>query len=271
MARENTVFLHGQIYGEPHILVSPVDGTAKQAAFVLKVTRRPFLNGEGQVSLSLLRTDFPPIITRDAELVRYCYGLKSGDMVDIKGVLTTREVNKKCICPNGHPVTLPGNSSFITPIYICQRETGLTPEEGNELLRQRSEISNNVMVIGTLCRDPVFYEYSDVGGNCMTQYQIACNRRYHIRDGHDEERTDYPWVKTINQRGRDDYKHLKINSTVFINGAIQTRDIKRSITCPVCGEVFEKSEMVSELFPYSVEYLRNCLFEDEDEGNDENG
>jgi len=264
MARENTVMLHGQLFGNPQIYVTKKDGTPAQAAFVLKVLRRPFLNGEGQNNMSKLRADFPSIITKDSELIKLCATLREGDMVDIKGVLTTRDVVKKSSCHNGHAVETLGTHVFVTPIYICQREESLSPEKGDMLLRQRCEISNIAMIIGTLCREPVFYEHSDEG-SCMTQYQIASNRRYHIRDGHEEERTDYPWVKTVNRQGRDDMEHLRLNSTIFINGAIQTREINKSITCPECGERFERKEMVSELFPYSVEYLSNCAFPEKKE------
>lgn len=265
MARENTVYLYGQICGSPRIFVNPNSGEATQATFVVKIMRRPFLNGEGQHNMGKLRVDFPPVVTRDKELISKIGKLADGDMVDIKGVLTTKEVNKKCICPEGHMNVSPGTSVYITPIYICQREQKLSEAQGDNLLRERCEVSNNVMIIGTLCRDPAFYEYSDVGGNCMTQYQIASNRRYHIRDGHEETRTDYPWVKTINKQGRDDYEHLKMGSTVYINGAIQTRPVEREHICQVCGVKFKKEETVTELFPYSVEYLQNCVFDNPEE------
>lgn len=260
MARENTVFLHGQINDTPKLYVKP-DGSYLQAGFSMKVMRRPFLTGEGQQNTGVLRIDYPIVITKDADLMKTCSILKKGDMVDIKGVLTTRDVNKSYICPNGHKNTQLGTSVFITPIFICRREIELSEEEGYNLLRQRSEISNNIMMIGTLCRDPVFYEQDNGSNSCMTQYQIASNRRYHIRDGHEEERTDYPWVKTVGKQGKDDYAHLKTGSTIFINGAIQTREIERLMVCEECGEQFIKKEVASELFPYSVEYLKDCVFE----------
>lgn len=260
MARENFVLLHGQMYDRPRIYLDS-NGEAKRATFAVKVLRRPFLTGEGQIQAGKLYIDYPVILTSDSEMIKIAATLRKGDMIDVRGVLTTREVQKVSTCPNGHENTLLGNFVFVTPLYLCRRESELSEEKGMEFLRARSEISNIAMLIGTLCRDPVIYEYEDGKNGCMVQYQIASNRRYHIRDGHDEERTDYPWIKTINRQARDDYSHLRMNSTIFVNGAIQTREIEREIVCETCGQTYSLKEGVTELFPYSVEYLMNCVFD----------
>ena len=239
MARENTVILHGQVRGKPKIYINK-EGEKVQAGFFIKVMRRPFLSGEGQTNIGKLRVDSPPIITRDKDLIDKCISLESGDMVDIKGVLVTRNVRKEVICPNGHVHSSIGTNVFVTPIYICRRENTLSVEQGDMLLRERCEVSNICMIIGSLCRDPQFYEFDASVGSCVAQYQIASNRRYHIKDGHEAERTDYPWVKTINRQARDDMEHLKKGAMIYINGAIQTREIARDITCPDCGETFQK-------------------------------
>jgi len=260
MARHNYVSLHGQLAAEPRIYITDL-GEPKKASLAIRVIRRPFINGEGAITTSKLAVDTPIIMTMNPELITKCAELRLGDMVDLCGVYTTREVVKSTLCPNGHKVAWDGNFVFITPIYICRREQCLSVEQGIELLRQRTEISNRVMVIGTLCRDPVLRESQDGRRTtAVAQYQLAANRRYHIRDGHEEERTDYPWIKTINKQAHEDMEHLRTGSTVFIDGAIQTREIKRTLHCPECGASFEYNEPVCEIFPYSVEYLTNCIF-----------
>ena len=259
MARENTVYLHGQIHNKPKLYVDK-GGNNVQSAFSLKVMRRPFLTGEGQTSMGKIRVDFPVVLTRNDELIKQCVQFHEGDMVDVKGVITSRNVKKDTFCPNGHRVSAIGTYVFVTPIFLCQREQQLLEEDGAKLLSERCEISNNIMVLGSLCREPEFYEYDETTGSCVCQYQIAVNRRYHIKDAHDEERTDYLWVKTINRQAREDKEHLHVGSSVLINGSIQTRAIKRDIVCPICGETFTKEETVSELFPYAVEYLMGCYF-----------
>ena len=260
MARENFVFLHGQIFDKPRVYIDEF-GVQRKASLAVRVIRRPFINGEGAIVSGKLSIDIPTVITMNPELVRTCAELRKGDMVDIRGVYTTREVKKKSTCPNGHENVWAGNFVFITPIYICRRERELSEEGGMALLRERAEISNLVMLIGTLCREPVLRESTDgQRSTALAQYQLASNRRYHIRDGHEQERTDYPWIKTINKQAREDVEHLHTNSTVFINGAIQTREIEREVTCNVCGETYIIKESVCEIFPYSVEYLMNCVF-----------
>lgn len=263
MARENTVILHGQIYNDPKIFLNKA-GEKVQASFNLKVMRRPFLNGQGQPVMGKLRVDFPLILTRNIDLINQCVNFCKGDMIDVKGVLTTRNVRREYVCPNGHQINTIGTHVYVTPIYLCRREPKQNEENGFALLRERSEISNICMIIGSLCQDPSFYEHPDGEGSCMTQYQIAAARRYHIQDGHDDERTDFLWVKTINKQARDDMEHLHTGSSVYINGALQSREIVKKITCPVCGEVFEKKDLAYEIFPYSVEYLMNCTFTPKD-------
>lgn len=267
MARENTVFLHGQICQPPKVAYNK-EGEYVRATFPLKIIRRPYRNGEGQIVTGKLNIDVPIILTMDHKLIEIVRELRQGDMVDVKGVLTTREVNKKTICPCGHQNSVMGNFAFITPIYICRREPELSETAGFDLLKDRSEISNLVMIIGTLCRDPIFYEHADKRGACMTQYQIASNRRYHIKDGHEDERTDYPWIKTVNHQAKDDMEHLKMGSTVYINGALQTRQIERKTVCEECGQEYTWEETVSEIFPYSVEYLMNCVFPETETDNE---
>jgi uncharacterized protein YbaR (Trm112 family) len=128
-------------------------------------------------------------------------------------------------------------------------------------LKQRTEISNLVMLIGTLCREPELVEFDKGDGQTtkICQYQLASNRRFFIRDGaHESEKTDYPWVKTSGDQALEDMAKLHTGSLVFLNAAIQTRDIDRELVCPVCEEKYTIKESVCELYPYAVEYLRNC-------------
>lgn len=271
MAKENFVFLCGQVYDRPKVYVD-ADGVAKKSSFAVKVLRRPTSKGEGSVMTGKLSLDVPIIMTMDESLIRICATLHKGDMVDIRGVYTTREVKKKSICPNGHENIWAGNFVFITPIYICRREHELSDEDGMALLRERAEVSNLVMLIGTLCREPELREFdSGYRKSNVCQYQLASNRRYHIRDGmHDHERTDYPWIKTAGRQALEDAERLHTGSTVFINGAIQTREIERNIVCETCGASQVIKESVCEIFPYSVEYLVNCdLPKLEDDDQDE--
>ncbi len=265
MAKENTVNLHGQLISPPQL---SYDKTGfKKAIIPIKVIRRPFLNSDGAV-IGNLRIDMPIVITRNESLIEIIKNCRKGDMIDIQGVLTTRHCMKTSICKCGHKNSISGDIVFITPIYICRREHELSDEEGFALLKERNEISNNVGIIGNVCIDPIVYKD---GKSDITQYTIASNRRYHIQDNHEEERTDYPRIKSIGKQAIADAKHLKVNSIVFIRGAIQSRKIQRETVCEECGTKYEWNEVVTEIVPYNTEYLKNCVFdEDIEDIEDEN-
>jgi len=190
-------------------------------------------------------------------------------MVDIRGVLCTQEVKKTTICGEcGHKNTTQGNMVYVTPIYICRRENEVSPEDGLEFLKTRSEASNVAMVIGTLCRDPEFYVNEKE--KISVQYQLAVNRRYRIKEDPADLKTDYPWVKTHGPQAADDAKCLKTGSVVYINGSLQTRDLTRTTVCENCGNQYTWNESAMEIAPFSTEYLANCLLpEPTERENDE--
>jgi hypothetical protein len=261
MARENIIILHGQVNATPKIYLSK-SGEPQKAIFALKVMRRPFYAGNGQIVGGKIYVDYPIVVTTDQEMIKTIAdpveGLAEGDMADVFGVLTTSKVRKSSICSQGHKNVAFGDFVYITPLYICQRERARNADEGLILLRKRSEVSNVLVAIGTLCRDPE--TYTTPGEKNITQYQIALNRKFHIHADSDSERTDYPWVKSFGKQATEDAMRLRTNSTVFIKGALQTRKIQRTTVCETCGEEYEWEETVSEIFPYSTEYLMNCLF-----------
>ena len=254
MAKENTVMLHGQVCTIPKIYYNN-DGELIKAMYAVKILRRPMSGGKN--SISKLYLDCPVVMTRKPEMIRLSSELQINDMVDIRAVLSTREVIKSTVCPKcGAKNSIKGVTTYLTPLYICKRESGITPEEGLELLKARSEVSNMIMVIGTLCRDPVIY--TDPKGRSFAQYQLAVNRRYHILEDPVDKKTDYPWVKTAGDQAFKDSQALHMGSHIYINGAIQTRKVSRSTTCESCGAEYPWDDAALEIVPYSIEYLSDC-------------
>ena len=252
--KENFVLLHGQIQIAPKVYMNREQVYTK-AVFALKTLRRPYHNGE--LVTNKLFFDCPVIFSKNRDMIEQISALSKGDMVDIRGVLTTQEVTKSTICSScAHKNSAPGNMVYVTPIYICKRESGIGEDRGLQLLKDRCEVSNIVMVIGTLCRDPESYinEYHKTS----VQYQIAVNRKYRIREDAPEVRTDYPWVKTYNTQTYLDSQHIKVGSSVYINGCLQTRDVQRKTVCENCGMEYIWSDTAMEIIPYSIEYLNGC-------------
>lgn len=254
MAKENLVILHGAIQCAPRIYANS-DGNVSKAMLYVKVLRRPSISEK--LSANRLFFDNPIILTKNEKLITQMSELEKGDMIDVRGVLTTREVLKSTVCPNcAAKNSVEGNTVYVTPIYICRREQGVEPETALELLKQRCEISNMIMTIGTLCRDPEFYQNENRSG--YVQYQIAVNRKFRIREDPADLRTDYPWVKAYGNQAIADAKCLKTGSVVYINGALQTREVNRVTICPSCEKTYTWTDAATEIVPYSTEYLINC-------------
>lgn len=273
MAKENTVFLYGQVIIKPKVYANK-DGELTQAYFAMKTIRRS--SNSTQVLANKIYLDCPIVRTRNQDLIKAVYELRLHDMVMVKGVLCTAEVDKKNICPGCGKVNITqGNTVYINPLYIERRERGaeLGADDderltrGLALLKERNEISNLIMVIGELCRDPDFYK--DEQDHDYAQYQIAVNRRYRILEDAPTKKTDYPWVKTFGPQATEDTRRLQMHSQIYLNGALQTREITRHFTCESCGEVYNNSETVTEIVPYSTDYIKNCLLPEGEEEDSE--
>lgn len=253
MARENFVLMHGQVRADPKITIGK-EGNLIKAMFMMRVLRRPTTSGE--FASKRLQIDCPVIYTRNQEMATQIQELKVGDMIDVRGVITSRECRKSTICPEcQHKNVSDGNIVYVTPIYMRKNEHA-SDDEGLALLKERAEVSNIVNVIGNLCREP--NDYTDANGKKYAQYQLAVNRRIHIKEDADEIRTDYPWVKTFGNQAYMDSANLHMGSCVYINGALQTREIERKTICEACGHEYTWKDSAAEIVPYYIGYLANC-------------
>ncbi len=248
------VLLHGQISTVPKIFANN-EGELIKGTFSITVLRRPMTGG--QILSDKLFYDCPVILTRNEKMIQMCSQLQQGDMVDIRGALSTREVIKTTICPEcSAKNSTNGVITYVTPIYICRRETGLSTDEGIVLLRERNEISNLILIIGTLCREPE--TYLNEKNKAFAQYQIASNRKYRIREDPPEKKTDYPWIKTNGEQALKDSENLHVGSQIYVNGALQTREVKRISVCSSCSHEYEWNDTATEIVPYSIEYFSDC-------------
>lgn len=258
MAKHNSVFLYGQVLNEPRITKNE-DGEFIRGMCAINVIRgiRDFGN-----NISNLKYDCPIIMSGEPEKIAEMATWHKNDMVEIKGSVTTKEVNKSTICKScGEKNVAEGNVVFINPIYLSLRETGITKEEGIELLKKRVEISNCATLIGTLCRDMETFRTNE--GLQITQYQLAVNRKYRVKDDSAENRTDYPWVKSYGNIAIEDSKFLKTGTLVYVDGMIQTREVDRKTVCQHCGNEYNWKDSALEVVPYAVEYLQNFILPEE--------
>ena len=263
MARENTVFLYGRAYADPKIKVDE-KGEALNGKLFLTTIRRTYATQELMLRGDA-RYDVLCVFSRHKKLIDdNMYGIERGDMVYVKGTLCTYEVKKYFTCPYcGHVMERDGVTVFVDPIFVKRCEHGLSDAEAMQLLDESDEISNQVRIAGTLCREPILYRNSETD-RMECDFQIASNRNRHILEDDPMKRTDYPWVKCFKDNAVECSQVLHTNSDVYINGAIQARNAKRPFVCEECGETFRCIDRATEIIPYNIEYLRNCDVPDSD-------
>lgn len=276
MAKENTVYLYGRVLVPPNIRID-TEGNYLSGKIILHTVRRSAASKELLLQ-GERRWDYIAVLSKHAKLIKdRMADLEEGDMVQVKGTLCTYEKIKQFICPHcGEVTSRDGVIIYVDPIFIKRCEIGVSQEEGYRLIEDSEEISNQVKIMGTLCREPQLYE-NPKNKQMECDFQIASNRNRHILEDNPEKRTDYPWVKAYGKQAVDYYEALHVNSTVYIDGALQARSVKREFVCEKCGEVFEAVDSAIDIIPYNLEYLKDCSLpgsnseEEFEGGGDENG
>ena len=285
MARQNLTFLMGTLAEDPMIRKNGDE-------YLYATVRIVVARGTREVGdeRAYMKCDNPVIMTRDKAIVQEMEKWKAHDAVFIKGTVATRTILKGSICRHcGQRNYYTGALVYINPIFVERTGHCDTDAECLEFLENHREISNQVYVFGTLCRDPgkVKSKY----GFAITQYQIAMTRKYRIRTDPPEMRTDWPWVKTYGANAEEDFKRLRIGAEVFLDGCLQARSIMRKVYCgqdkdekghpkkdafgnPVlqtdengkalgCGKLYEWKDRVMEIVPYEVEYINGYRTDEE--------
>lgn len=196
MARENTVFLYGIAMENPKILVDRKTGEFRIARLELRTVRRRI-----RKELKLLgrnRYDQVIVNTKDEEIIKFIIkqGIKKGDMVYVKGMLTTTPSIKAYQCPHCNAVNkkMDATTVCVDPIYVgaweqnfdhIERQTTNIQEVCSQTcLDGKYEISNLIFVWGYLCRDPDYYD--ETRREC--QFQIASDRKRRVE--YSDEKTD---------------------------------------------------------------------------------
>ena len=272
MATENTVFMVGRIMEKPLIKIN-----AKQEFVVARIKLLTVRRTKANEELKLLgtpRIDNQYIITRNPKIIEHrIVPLKEGDMVLVKGTLSTRETKKKYTCPHCGTLNVYEGSImiYVDPIFIEKiQEDTMTEQEATDKLLSKAEVSNYAFISGTVCRTPEYYKSPD-GKKEECDFQLAIKRKRRIIEDGPEKMDDYPFVKTYGKKTLEYSQVLHTGSEIFINGAIQAREIVMLKECGECNMEFEAPGATMEIVPYSVEYLKNCdIPQREDDEESEN-
>ncbi len=208
------------------------------------------------------KIDRPIIMTRNEELINKMITWKKNDIVNITGAVATKTKNKRSVCPHcGAENFNEGLQVYIEPIFV-EKETSMKDDSSSvQYLQEIREISNRARVAGNLCRDPK--KVTIKNGPTVTQYPLAADRKYKIREDSPAITTDFPWVKSYGQNAINDRNRLHLGSEVMIDGLVQTRSVNQKTTCCECGKIYTWKDKVIELVPYTVEYVTNYYTEEE--------
>lgn len=251
MAIHNEIILNAWVSSDPKV-VTDDEGAVIRASCPLVSLRGLRSHGDKfrhlQLDTILLSSQKP----EDAKMIG---SLVKGDIIEVKGVISSKNVMKVRRCKEcGDKIATPGTIMYVQPIYMEKREGKVPEDVFPKILKKRGEISNHVISIGTLCRDPeINFTMESVP---ITQYPLAIDRKYRIKEDPVDERTDYIWVKSFGKQADKDFQTLKVGASVFIDGALQTRDVEREEHCEKCGCHFIWRDTAVEIVPYEIEYLQ---------------
>ena len=258
MARHNLANLTGFVIRKPEIHVND-QGEFLYALCTISVVRGYREVGDKKL---FMKSDNPIIMSNDPSNISKMSTWEENDIVQIKGVIAVKTITKSNTCVHcGEINKTEGALVYINPIYSLKLAHCNTQEEAINMLSELREISNQIYVIGTLCRDPKTILTKE--GLTITQYQIALNRKYFIRSDPPEIRSDYPWVKSYGDHAKEDRLRLHTGSVVFVDGCIQARSVQKHIICESCGQEYTWKDRAMEIVPYDTEYLRD-YYTDED-------
>lgn len=263
MAKHNYVSLYGLVTRDPNIFKNDETGEYLRGMCPVMVVR-----GVRSSSDIQFKYDNPIIMSGNAEQIKKMETWRIGDMVEIKGAITTKNVIKRMSCEHcGHKNSKQGTVVFVNPIYTDIRERNQSSEQAAALLKQRNEISNIVFALGNLCNDPETYVTNK--GTILTTYEIAITRKFRVQEDAADARTDYPWIKSYGAIAAADSKALKKGSLIYVDGFLQTRKIEKNCVCEQCGETFKWPDSSMEIVPYTTEYLRNYYTPEEIQSKEE--
>ena len=266
MAKINLAILYGIIKDKPQIRQNAETGEYISGLCYIHLVRG---YRDAHDNKQYVKHDYPLVVSFDQKIIAEMSGWAENDVVLIKGTITTKIVNKssKCVMckdENGKPTVNEhkGLILYVTPIFAQRQKSFLTKENAIEHVFASREISNMAYLAGTLIRDPVLFKTK--AGEIITQYQLALNRKFRIREDDPEIRTDWPWVKSYGEQAIEDKLRLRMSSNVIIDGFLQTRHVVRKCKCEKCGQIYEWEDTSMEIVPYDTEYIHGTYLTDDE-------
>ena len=266
MAKQNLVLLNAKVETEPVIERNEETGEYRYGMCIMDVVRGKRTVGDNK---QYIKHDGPVIVSKDEYMIREMEKWKVNDFIELKGLLVSKDIDKVSKCPHcldergEHTINVKqGTMIYVNPIESITIAQGLDSQQADRMLLNKKEMSNQIYCIGTVIKEPrIFRTKFDT---IVCDYQVAINRKYHIRTDDPSIRTDWIYVKSYGERAVEDKLRLRIGSELSIDGFIQTRNVKRKTVCPHCGQEYIWLDKSTEIVPYAVEYHKGTYRTDEE-------
>ena len=262
MARRNVVELYGYVGSKPYVekkIKRTTGDEYENVTCMLVVIRAYKTSSTGNYMVAF---DLPRIVTKDPELGKILKSAMPNDILRVKGVLTTKAVNKIRKCEHcGSANRREGIKVYVKPVHVSIEKRHLTESEAQEDIKNNISISNNAYAIGYLCKNPK--PFRSTNGSPMVSYKLAVDRSKRLQDFETDSPADYIWVKSFGYGAIEDFKRLHAGSCVAVEGFIHTKEYQKNYKCPSCGKNTIWKDYSMEIIPYSTEYCNNFNSDEE--------
>lgn len=235
----NKVILAGVVLGEPEFAMDAERGDV--LLIELNIDRSDIGKTE-KVTVAIFKDE---VLNKALEEVH------NGDYFMVtNGRIITTNYNKvsPIICPNCQNVEYKESKAEKTEIevYNYQLMKNLDAAETIGM--------NKVFLIGNVC-SALNYRPGTNNGKDYIKYKLAVNRvgKNKVKNA------DYPFIVSFNKEATNAHQYLKSSSEIFVEGAVQEREIaqKNKYCCPVCHQEStpRSKSIVREIITAKVEYI----------------
>ena len=133
----------------------------------------------------------------------------------------------------------------------------LDEDGAKNFVRGAHEASNRWYGVMSLLGDPRVQLSSETSGTLHSL--CAINRLRHIYSDPSDKMTDYVQLAMYGPRAAEFSKILKYQSTIYVGASINSRKQIRKCTCAHCGYEYQMELRTSEIVPYHVEFIKDCV------------
>ena len=219
------------------------------------------------------------ILSNNEDFINEMKACKPFDIVEAKGVIRVVPTRKKCTCPEcGEVHFYDSTKTTVYPLYFSVRksyaekygiESFAVGRISESLLKKVEdeawteverclEISDGIQLIGVICKEPELYQ-RDSDHRPMLTFPLAVKRKYFIPEADMTVNVDFPYIKLYGKHAVEHQKTLNRANLILVDGFINSREIIRKISCDKCELSYKIKELIHEIIPYSVEYIRSNI------------